>query len=253
MGKGQGAQGKGHRAIALRPWPLALFFLTIGLFVRVKAHDPITTRVTWNREISRIVQARCVSCHSAGGRAPMSLAAYDEARPWARAIKEEVLTRRMPKWHAARGYGDFSNDPSLSPFEIALISAWADGGAPKGTETEPAAEPLQKRAVEPGANLPNTRTISVACGDALLPQGTLLAIRPKIEARASVGTAVALPDGRREIVGYFRDFDPEFATTYWLRVPLDLRPGSRMVAELMERGAPNRGRCELDLTIQERR
>ena len=53
-----------------------------------------------------------------------------------RAIKEEVLTRRMPKWHAARGYGDFSNDPSLSPFEIALIAAWADGGAPRGTEAD---------------------------------------------------------------------------------------------------------------------
>ena len=64
----------------------------------------------------------------------MSLATYEDARPWARAIKEEVMTRRMPKWHAVRGYGDFSNDPSLSPFEIALIAAWADGGAPRGTD-----------------------------------------------------------------------------------------------------------------------
>ena len=59
----------------------------------------------------------------------MSLAVYEDARPWAKAIKEEVLTRRMPKWHAARGYGDFSNDPSLSPFEIALIASWADAGS----------------------------------------------------------------------------------------------------------------------------
>ena len=62
----------------------------------------------------------------------MSLTSYDEARPWARAIREEVLSRRMPMWHAARGYGEFSNDPSLSPFEIALVAAWVDGGAPKG-------------------------------------------------------------------------------------------------------------------------
>jgi hypothetical protein len=241
------------RKRALGPWPFALFLLSIGLLVPVRAHDPITTRVTWNREISRIVQARCVSCHSAGGRAPMSLAAYDEARPWAKAIKEEVLTRRMPKWHAARGYGDFSNDPSLSPFEIALISAWADGGAPKGTEIDTPAEPLQKQAVGSGANLPNVRTISIGCGDAPLPRGTLLAIRPKLEAHASIGTAVAFPDGRREIVGYFRNFDPEFATTYWLRVPLDVRRGSRLLAELTEPGTPNGGGCELDLTIQERR
>src|SRR5918999_1436471 len=97
-----------------------------------RAHDPITTKVTWSGEIARIVEARCVGCHAPDGRAPMALTTWEEARPWAKAIKEEVLTRRMPKWHAARGYGDFSNDPSLSPFEIALIAAWADGGAPKG-------------------------------------------------------------------------------------------------------------------------
>ena len=66
----------------------------------------------------------------------MSLATYEDARPWARAIKEEVMTRRMPKWQAVRGYGDFSNDPSLSAFDIALVVAWADGGAPKGIESD---------------------------------------------------------------------------------------------------------------------
>lgn len=49
----------------------------------------------------------------------------------AAAIKEEVLTRRMPQWNAARGFGAFANDPSLSPFEIALVAAWVDGGAPE--------------------------------------------------------------------------------------------------------------------------
>ena len=70
------------------------------------AHDPIGTKVTWDREIAPIVQARCVSCHSEGGKGP-PLMTYEEARPWAKAIKEEVLTRRMPKWAAVRGYGDF--------------------------------------------------------------------------------------------------------------------------------------------------
>ncbi len=61
----------------------------------------------------------------------MALTTYEEARPWARAIREEVLARRMPKWHVVRGYGNFSNDPSLSAFEVALFAAWADGGAPR--------------------------------------------------------------------------------------------------------------------------
>ena len=96
------------------------------------AHDPITTRVTFSREIRAILGTRCVICHSAGGAAPMPLTTYDETRPWARAIKEQVLTRRMPKWHAARGFGSFTNDPTLTPFEIALLVSWIDGGLPRG-------------------------------------------------------------------------------------------------------------------------
>jgi hypothetical protein len=38
----------------------------------------------------------------------------------------------MPRWPAARGFGRFANDRGLSPFEAALIIAWADGGAPRG-------------------------------------------------------------------------------------------------------------------------
>ena len=101
------------------------------VWMRASAHERITTTVTWDREISPIVQARCQSCHGAGAKTTMPLTSYAEARPWARAIKHEVLTRRMPIWHAARGYGDFANDPSLSPFEVALVAAWVDGGAPK--------------------------------------------------------------------------------------------------------------------------
>ena len=216
------------------------------------AHDPITTRVTWNREISRIVQARCVSCHSPGGRAPMSLAAYEEARPWAKAIKEEVLTRRMPKWHAARGYGDFSNDPSLSPFEIALIAAWADGGAPRGTESDAkegsAATGNNKRAGHIPARDRDSRTISVPCGNQSLPPGLLIGVRPELAARGSLGISVLLPDGRREIIGYIRNFEPDFATTYWLRVPLDLPPGSRILTELAKPGDSRA--CSLEVTIQ---
>jgi len=62
----------------------------------------------------------------------MPLTTYDEVRPWARAIKDQVLTRRMPKWPAAHGYGAFANDPSLTPAEMAIVAAWADGGMPKG-------------------------------------------------------------------------------------------------------------------------
>jgi hypothetical protein len=98
----------------------------------VSAHDPISTRITYAREIRAILQARCGSCHSPGGPAPMPLTTYDEVRPWARAIKDQVLARKMPKWSAAHGYGAFANDPSLTPAELSILAAWVDGGQPRG-------------------------------------------------------------------------------------------------------------------------
>ena len=215
----------------------------LGMLAVVHAHDPLT-RVTWNADISRIVQARCVGCHAPDGRGPMSLVTYEDARPWARAIKEEVLTRRMPKWHAVRGYGDFRNDPSLSPFEIALIVAWADGGAPRGTavaaSTEEKPDETARRRDPPAAT-----TLTVPCGEQPLPTGTLLGVQPQTAKEGSVGMAVRLPDGRREIVGWIRDFEPDFATTYWLRTPLALPAGSIFSTE------PRDG-CRVTLSLARR-
>jgi hypothetical protein len=205
-----------------------------------RAHDPITTRVTWNADIAPIVSARCASCHSPGGSAPMPLLTYEQARPWARAIKDAALERHMPNWRAARGYGDFLDDPSLSPFEIALVSAWADGGAPKGTGN-------QSRAVAGRASsrTPSGRTVALTCGDSPMPPGRLLAVQPRLNRSESVGIAVQLPDGRREIVAWIRDHDPRFATTYWLRTPLRVPRGSRLITE----GAT---RCAIDVTLTAR-
>ena len=106
--------------------------LVLACGLRAAAHDPITTKVTWSKEIVRIVTARCAGCHMKDGVAPMPLTSFEDARPWAKAIKAQVVSRRMPRWPAARGFGEFENDASLSPFEIAVIAAWVDGGAPKG-------------------------------------------------------------------------------------------------------------------------
>ena len=218
----------------------ALAFL--AAVAAVSAHDPIKTRVTWTGEIATIVEARCASCHKPDGRGPMSLLTYEDARPWARAIKEEVMTRRMPKWHAVRGYGDFSNDPSLSPFEIALIAAWADGGAPRGTEADAKTSNTRARLAKDERPAGATRDVMLPCGEQPAPDGTLLAVRPEPEPGESIGVAVRLPDGRREIVAWIKDFDPEFATTYRLRVPLELAGGSVIASGAL-------GACALTLTI----
>ncbi len=94
-------------------------------------HVPITTKIVFNREIAQIFQKKCFQCHTEGN-VSVPLTTYKEARPWAVAIKEEILERKMPPWGAAAGYGHFSNDMSLTGREISLILSWADGGAPSG-------------------------------------------------------------------------------------------------------------------------
>src|SRR5882672_1280073 len=111
---------------------LAISFLLFR--VLCSAHEPITTKLTWTQEISRIVYKHCVSCHREGGAAPMALITYDESRPWAKAIRDEVAERRMPPWGAVKGFGDFRNDASLADPEIEMIVLWVEGGAPKGDD-----------------------------------------------------------------------------------------------------------------------
>ena len=94
-------------------------------------HVPITTKIVFNREIAQIFQKKCFQCHT-DGNVSMPLTSYREARPWAVAIKEEILERRMPPWSAANGYGHFANDMSLTAREMSLILSWTDGGAPSG-------------------------------------------------------------------------------------------------------------------------
>lgn len=94
-------------------------------------HVPITTKIVFNREIAQIFQKKCFQCHT-DGNVSVPLTTYKEARPWAVAIKEEILEREMPPWSAASGYGHFANDMSLTAREISLILSWADGGAPSG-------------------------------------------------------------------------------------------------------------------------
>src|SRR5271154_4298438 len=90
--------------------------------------------VTFTKDVAPIFQAKCQDCHRAGSMAPMSLITYEESRPWAKAIRERVVTRQMPPWHIDPNVGvqKFKNDMSLSDAQIATIVRWVDSGAPMG-------------------------------------------------------------------------------------------------------------------------
>ena len=88
--------------------------------------------VTFYKDVQPVLQQRCQVCHRAGEAAPFSMAAYREVRPWAKAIREAVLTRKMPPWFADAAPGTFSNDNRLSQQEVDTLTSWVDQGAPAG-------------------------------------------------------------------------------------------------------------------------
>jgi hypothetical protein len=88
--------------------------------------------VTYSKDVAPLLQRNCQQCHRPGEVGPMPLLTYGQARPWAKAIRQAVLTKKMPPWFADPKYGHFKNDTSLSQKEIDTLVAWVDGGAPEG-------------------------------------------------------------------------------------------------------------------------
>jgi hypothetical protein len=98
------------------------------------AADVGASPVTFAKDIAPIFQEKCQECHRKGTAAPMSLVSYQETRPWAKSIRERVITRNMPPWHLDKTVGiqEFANDRSLSDKQIATIVRWVDSGATLG-------------------------------------------------------------------------------------------------------------------------
>ncbi len=86
----------------------------------------------YTRDVAPILYKHCVQCHKPKDIAPMSFLDYKSTRPWARSIREAVLSRKMPPWFADPKHGQFSNDPSLTKAEIETVRQWADSGAKEG-------------------------------------------------------------------------------------------------------------------------
>src|SRR4051794_38635240 len=88
--------------------------------------------VTYSKDVASIIQRHCQQCHRPGEIGPMPLLNYGQARPWAKAIRQAVLTKKMPPWFADPKYSHFKNDTSLSQKEIDTLVSWVDAGAPEG-------------------------------------------------------------------------------------------------------------------------
>lgn len=203
------------------------------------AHDPITTQITWNREISRILYDRCASCHHEGGQA-FSLMTYQEARPWAKAIKEEVLERRMPPFAAVKGFGPVQEENALTQEEMHLIADWVEGGSPEGDDpkllpkmpefTTPAAAPnVTAKAAGSGA-LDKAAPQLVADGTLTLKEPvTLIGARPGTMAEgASIQAVIQEPDGTIKPLIWIYDYKPKFDRAYYFEKPVTLPAGAKI-------------------------
>ncbi|HEX5431137.1 MAG TPA: cytochrome c [Bryobacteraceae bacterium] len=192
-----------------------------------QAHDIITTPITFDREIARIVYAHCASCHHDGGAA-FSLMTYKAARPWAEDIKEEALARQMPPWGAVSGFGDFRNDKALTPEDMELIVSWVDGGVPEGDpKTLPPAPKFDNlySAKPPAGQI-------VIHGDFKLPRAlTLDGLWPEkmpgpISGKDSIQITATRPDGSIQPLLWLYEFKPEFAHAFLFREPVRLPAGT---------------------------
>lgn len=92
--------------------------------------------VTYSKQVARILQDRCVSCHRVGEVAPFAMTSYDEVVGWAEMIREVVDQERMPPWFADPRHGHFSNDARLSETEKRQLCAWVENGCPQGDPSD---------------------------------------------------------------------------------------------------------------------
>ncbi len=200
---------------------LVLAYLTLAI---ASAHDVITTKLTWSGEISRIVFRRCTSCHHEGGSTPMSLTTYESARPWAKAIRDQVLQRQMPPWGAIRGYGAVKHDPSLTEEEIMRIAEWVEGGAPEGDPKYLPANPPSKSELNV---VPAGRRIQT---HRLTQNATVLGLRPLSDA-PSVKIRAKLPNGSEQPLLWLYGYKRSWNRTFVVENPLQLPAGTTFIVE----------------------
>jgi hypothetical protein len=205
---------------------VVMFLCVLSAGTKARAHDVITTKLTWNREISRIVALRCAACHHTGGSA-FSLMTFAEARPWAVAIKDEILARQMPPWGAVKGFGDFRNDQGLTAEQIEWITAWVGGGVPEGDPADLEINPKIPETAPP----PATAGQLIVSGDLRLVRDfTVDGILPlSVPDQLSMQIIATLPDGRVEPLLWLYEYKSKFAHPFLLQTPLKLPKGTWIV------------------------
>lgn len=97
------------------------------------AKSPTAKVPTFSKDVAPILQAKCLNCHRRHQVGPFPLETYEQARKRAGDIANVTEDRSMPPWKPTPGVGPkLKHDQSLTRAEVAILAAWAEGGAPRG-------------------------------------------------------------------------------------------------------------------------
>jgi hypothetical protein len=210
-----------------------LLGLVLAVPQPVYTHKPITTNILFKNEIAQIFQRKCFQCHS-DNNLSMSLTTYTDARPWARAIREEVLERKMPPWQAVQGYGHFANDISLNTREKEIILSWADGGAPSGVlKAEESIAPVFVAPAPEWSEGPPDQVLAIGAGQLIAGGAPFQLKRFVVATKLSSARrvrAIALKQGDRRVVRHAAFY--EEATGRWLGAWTPWQTSSRLPAKV---------------------
>lgn len=120
------AQFFAGKEVVQSPTPVA------GCLISFEKKDGEANAPSYAKEVAPILQAKCVTCHSPGNIAPFAMTSYQKVKGWTQMMREEILSKRMPPWHADPHFGVFTNDRSITPAETQTLLQWIDSGAPRG-------------------------------------------------------------------------------------------------------------------------
>ena len=204
---------------------LALLLAAVAV-LPVETHDFGST-ITWNREISRLFFDRCATCHREGGSS-FPLLTYQDVQPRVVAIKNAVLSRRMPPWGAVKGFGEFRNDQALTQEQVELVSSWIESDAPRGNNRRMLPETPTKFEPPPAAPARMPRGSLVVIRELTLDQDFIAdGLVPDGVRRSTPMKVIAVrPDGSVEPLVWLYEYDPGFRHAFLFRKPVMLPRGT---------------------------
>ncbi len=171
---------------------------------------------------------KCGGCHREGGTS-FPLTTYEQVRPWAKAIKEQVLERQMPPVAAVRGFSDLKEHESLTGEQIGLIAAWVEGGAPEGDRALLPAEPLGNPAPK-SSELRVSGRFDVAGVRTLHQTSTFIGVRANTLAEgASIRAVAEAPNGTVTPLVWLYNYRKQFDRAYYFRTPLTFPAGTKII------------------------